>query len=188
MTCIVGAVEGDTVYIGADSAAVGGSLVRALKRPKVFRNGPFIIGYTSSFRMGQLLEYALEVPGQEEDMPDEEYMVTVFVGAVRECLNEHGFLKIDSGREEIGAFLVGYRDGLYCMAEDLQILQTLDGIAACGSAHQFALAVMYDRRGLAARFRIGRALEAAAYFSTDVVRPFGVRTTRGAENEYHRNQ
>ena len=177
MTCIVGVVEGDSVYIGADSAAVGGSLIRALKRPKVFRNGPFVIGFTSSFRMGQLLEYALEVPEQEEGMPDEEYMVTIFVEAVRKCLKEYGFLKIDSGQEEVGAFLVGYRDGLYCMAEDLQILQTLDGMAACGSAHQFALAVIYDRRNSTTRERIQRALEAAAYFSTDVVEPFGVMTT-----------
>jgi len=188
MTCIVGAVEGDTVYIGADSAAVGGSLIRALKKPKVFRTGPFVIGYTSSFRMGQLLQYALEVPEQAEDMADEEYMVMVFIEAVRKCLGEHGFLKIDKSQEEIGAFLVGYRGGLYCVAEDLQVLQNLDGMAACGSGNEFALAVMYDRRDSPTWERIQRALEAAAYFSTDVVRPFGVRTTRGAENEYHRNQ
>jgi len=177
MTCIVGVVQGDHVYIGADSAAVAGSLIRALHKPKVFRNGPFVIGFTSSFRMGQLLEYALEVPGQEEDMPNEKYMVMVFVEAVRKCLDEYGFLKTDNGREEIGAFLVGYRDGLYCMAEDLQILQNLDGIAACGSGREFALAVMHDRHNLPAWERIQRALEAAAYLSTDVVGPFGVMGT-----------
>lgn len=177
MTCVVGIVANGGVWIGADSAAVRGSTVRALKKPKVFRNGPFVIGYTSSFRMGQLLQYSLEVQEQDEDMSNEEYMVRVFVEAVRQCLKKHGYLKKDNDREEIGTFLVGYRGGLYRVDSDLQATQWRDGMSACGCGQQFALGAMHVLLGLEPEERITRALEAAAYFDGNVVPPFGVMRT-----------
>ena len=33
---------------------------------KVFHNGEFIMGFTDSFRMGQLLQYKLQIPPQHE--------------------------------------------------------------------------------------------------------------------------
>lgn len=55
MTCVVGLVDKGTVYIGVDSAAVQGWTRRKSRVAKVFHRGPFLIGYTTSFRMGQLL-------------------------------------------------------------------------------------------------------------------------------------
>ena len=61
MTCIVGMVDGQgTVYIGADSLAAGGYQKTIRKDAKVFTNGIAVMGYTSSFRMGQLLRYKLK--------------------------------------------------------------------------------------------------------------------------------
>ena len=65
MTCIIGLAENDRVYIGADSASAEGWTVRATGLSKVFRAGEFVIGYTDSFRMGQILEYHLEVRERE---------------------------------------------------------------------------------------------------------------------------
>ena len=49
MTCIVGLISEDRVYVGADSASVdaGGLITRPTTVPKVFKRGPFIIGYTT---------------------------------------------------------------------------------------------------------------------------------------------
>jgi hypothetical protein len=55
MTCIVGIVENGKVYMGGDAAGVNGYSVRVRKDPKLFKVGEFLFGYTSSFRMGQLL-------------------------------------------------------------------------------------------------------------------------------------
>lgn len=52
MTCIIGFIKNKKVYIGGDSAGVGGSHVTIRRDSKVFKNGNFIMGYTSSFRMG----------------------------------------------------------------------------------------------------------------------------------------
>lgn len=40
MTCIVGVVEGHTVWMGGDSAGVGGYALTVRADQKVFRNGP----------------------------------------------------------------------------------------------------------------------------------------------------
>jgi hypothetical protein len=82
MTCIVSLVDGDTVYMGGDSAAVeDGHYLTRTRNPKVFINGAYLIGYTSSFRMGQLLEFA-DLP-QPEGLDLYRFMATAFVERVR---------------------------------------------------------------------------------------------------------
>lgn len=58
MTCIVGLVDGDRVILGGDSAGIAGWHLQLRADEKVFRNGPYAIGFTTSFRMGQILRYA----------------------------------------------------------------------------------------------------------------------------------
>ena len=60
MTCIVGWTDGVQMVMGADSLAASGWDVRVRRDPKLFRlaqpGGPFaLVGFTSSYRMGQLL-------------------------------------------------------------------------------------------------------------------------------------
>ncbi|KKN17732.1 hypothetical protein LCGC14_0962700, partial [marine sediment metagenome] len=63
MTCIVGFIDdGGKAWMGGDSAGVAGHHTHPRRDPKVFRVGPVLIGYTSSFRMGQLLRYHLKIP------------------------------------------------------------------------------------------------------------------------------
>jgi hypothetical protein len=55
MTCIVGLRQGGKVFIGGDSAGISGWDVTVRADPKVFLSGPYAMGFTSSFRLGQLL-------------------------------------------------------------------------------------------------------------------------------------
>ena len=97
MTCIVGLVDDCKVYIGGDSAAISTPpyhdlVVRADE--KVFRNGPFVIGFTSSYRMGQLLRYKLLPPRLVLAHGDlHRFMATAFVDAVRDCLQRGGYAR-----------------------------------------------------------------------------------------------
>ena len=104
MTCIVGVEHNRRVYMGGDSAAVAGWDISQTAERKVFMVGDFIIGYTTSFRMGQLLEYELRLP-EYDGPPNMGYMVTRFVPAVRACLKDGGFTKVENNREEGGLFL-----------------------------------------------------------------------------------
>jgi ATP-dependent protease HslVU (ClpYQ) peptidase subunit len=62
MTCIVGVNHNGNIYIGGDSAGVAGLQLQIRSDEKVFLTGDFIMGFTTSFRMGQLLRYAFSPP------------------------------------------------------------------------------------------------------------------------------
>jgi len=173
MTCIIGLVSGGKVYMGGDSAGAAGWTVRALQNPKVFKVGPFIMGGTGSIRMGNVLQYHLEVQPQDGES-DHEYMICQFAEAVRATLKEHGVAKVENNVEEGELFLVGYRGHLYWADSDFQITEHTDGYDACGCGAEFALGAMRVLEGLPPKKRIKRALAIAAHFSGGVLPPFHI--------------
>jgi ATP-dependent protease HslVU (ClpYQ) peptidase subunit len=176
MTCIVGISHRGRVYMGGDSAAVQGWTRRKTALKKVFRRGPFLIGYTSSFRMGQLLEHHLDVPKQAAGQDDMAYMVTGFIESVRKLLKDKGFAKVESNSETGGQFLVGYRGQLYTVHRDFQVGHVADGMDAVGSGREYALGSLYALDKLGPTTRIKRALAITAYFNAAVAPPFVVRS------------
>jgi ATP-dependent protease HslVU (ClpYQ) peptidase subunit len=174
MTCIIGLADKGNVYIGADSASVNvDALVsRPTNIPKVFKRGPFLIGYTTSFRMGQILEHWLEVPVQTTaNKNDQEYMVKEFAESVRSLFKMKGFSTNDKG----GTFLVGYSGKLYSIYSDYQINEKADQFDAVGCGDEFALGAMAALKNLKPTQRIKKSLEVAAYFSAGVMPPFRVK-------------
>lgn len=178
MTCIVGLVDKGTVYIGADSLGVGSSyecIVRADR--KVFRNGDFIMGFTTSFRMGQLLTFKLKPPKRHADIDPYEYMVTDFVDAVRDCLKSGGYATKDKEAEVGGTFLVGYAGRLFKVEGDYQVGEAFNGMMACGCGADFALGSLFSSTDVnSAETRVRNALSAAEQFSAGVRAPFFVET------------
>ena len=142
MTVIIGREDNGKVYMGGDSIASDGYCKLIVASPKVSKMGEFIIGYTTSFRMGQLLQYELVVRKQNENETNEAYLVTVFVTAVRELFAAHGYSKIDNNRHEGGAALVGYRGELYTLESDYQISRWASSVATLGAGGQYALGAM----------------------------------------------
>jgi ATP-dependent protease HslVU (ClpYQ) peptidase subunit len=177
MTCIVGLVHNGDVYINGDSAGVAGLSVSIRADEKVFGNGPFIMGFTTSFRMGQLLRYKLSPPAQTVHQGDMEYMVTSFIDACRQCFAGNGFG--DKDATVGGNFLVGYKGKLYNIESDYQvgIPQTTYDAVGCGS--DLALGAMYATEGLNPEQRINAALSAASNFSAGVAPPFTILKLEG---------
>jgi len=181
MTCIVGLEKDGVVYMGGDSAAVGGMDITIMSEPKVFRNGPMLIGYTSSFRMGQLLEHVLKVP-DNEGLDDIRYLVSVFVPVLRECLKTNGYTTINNNEETGGVFLLGYNGRLYKVGGDFQVCRSSDGYNACGCGESFALGAMFmARKSLNPDVAVEFALAVSAHFSSGVRAPFHVLA--GAEKQ-----
>lgn len=174
MTCIVGLVDNNKVYIGGDSAGVGDYDLTVRADAKVFRNGPFLFGFTSSFRMGQLLRYAFTPPKHDSDLGDYQYLVTVFIDAVRKCLKDGGFASKKEETEHGGTFLVGYRGHLYRIDADYQVGEAVDPFSACGCGYNVALGAMFASEGDDPERRIRQALRAAERFSAGVRGPFVV--------------
>lgn len=174
MTAIVGLVDQGTVYVGGDSAGVSGYSLTVRADGKVFRNGPYVMGFTSSFRMGQLLQYALKAPHPEGDLPA--FMATTFVDALRETLKAGGWLKQDSNRDEGGTFLVGVGGRLFTVFDDFQVGEAVDGYAAVGCGQEIAVGALHAtaRLGLPPKKRLRLALKAAERYSAGVRGPFTV--------------
>lgn len=174
MTCIVALEHKGKVYMGGDSAAVSGWDIQASASPKVFLVGDFLIGYTSSFRMGQLLQYNLEIPENACGKDDMKYLVTQFIPAVRNCLKDGGYTKVDNNKEEGGAFLVGYRGKAYLVSSDFQITRMTSGFIAVGCGENYAIGALAVNKITHPENAVIRALEVAAMFSAGVCAPFHV--------------
>lgn len=189
MTCIVGIVGDDgIVYLGGDSAGANVDTYSIINRkdPKVFNKGPYIIGYTSSFRMGQILMYNWKAPDNPIGMEDFEFMVSKFAESVRSCFKEFGYSICENNKEKAGEFLVGYRGQLYKVEADYQIAMTHDSFMSVGCGQELAIGAMHAieetenilcEASLAIQTKLEIALKAAAKFSAYVRGPFVIVKT-----------
>jgi ATP-dependent protease HslVU (ClpYQ) peptidase subunit len=172
MTCIAGFLEGQKIWMGADSAGVGGYSLTVRADQKLFKNGPMLFGFTGSFRMGQLLRYALTIPDHDPRVPIEKYMATNFVNAVRECLKTNGFSQVKNGVEEGGTFLVGYKRRLFCIFDDYQVAEAADAFDAVGCGHDIAKGALFATSHLSGEERLRVVFQAAERYSAGVRGPF----------------
>jgi ATP-dependent protease HslVU (ClpYQ) peptidase subunit len=182
MTCIVGLVHEGAIYIGGDSAGVStGDLSLSVRQDrKVFRNGDCVMGFTTSFRMGQLLAYRLSVPKPREGDDVMAFMVGDFMNAVRQCLKDGGFAAAKDGVECGGTFLVGYRGRLFSIYGDYQVGENSHGYAACGCGELIAMGSLHASVGQPPEDRVRGALTAAETFSAGVRGPFVVERLSAA--------
>lgn len=190
MTCIVGIAINGTVIIGADSLAGDYYWNRRVRADrKVFKNGELIFGFTTSFRMGQLLEHNLTPPPLHEGQEPYAYAVKQLIPEIRNTLRAGGFMKTENGVENGGRFLVGFRGSLFEIQEDFQVAQTTEKFEAVGSGAQYAMGAMHHAYEQAFRAPISASeirltdvdmarhvlecgLKAAAAFSAGVSAPF----------------
>lgn len=174
MTAIAGFVDKGKVWIGGDSAGVVGLGLTVRADSKVFQNGEFLFGFTSSFRMGQLLRFAFNPPPINEKQDLYAYMVTNFVDAVRACLKAGGYASLKDGEESGGTFLVGVRGRLFVIDSDYQVGEALDGYDSCGCGADIIAGALYATSGMDPAKRIETALMAAENHSAGVRGPFVV--------------
>ena len=179
MTAIAAVVENGQVWIGGDSAGSDGFSIETRCDPKVFVNGPMIFGYTTSFRMGQLLEHMFAPPAMVQGEQGMAYMVKRFIPAVKECLKDGGFQRTSNAVDQGGNFLVGFQGCLYAIESDYQVGRVTQNYHACGCGRDIVLGSLHASASasiapMSAKLRIRMALEAAAEFSAGVRGPFKI--------------
>ena len=178
MTCIVGIVKrkSGNILIGGDSAAVDVSSgdMSTRKGSKVFESLGFVYGYTSSFRMGDILQYSF-VPPPINDLSVDNYIRTCYIDSLRECLEKKGYGHKKDG-DVGGDFLVGFRGRLFHIRSDYQVGESTDFYDACGIGRSIALGALHATKDLrvADDRRIMMALSAAEAFSAYVRGPFNI--------------
>lgn len=183
MTCVVGLVHQDAVFIGADSAGVSGWDLTIREDNKVFALDNFVFGFTSSYRMGQLLRYSLMLPSiiPGEDLMS--FMCTRFIAAVRTCLKDGGYARKEHDTETGGIFLVGVNGRLFRVDSDYHVGQAACGYDAVGCGESYAKGALYATVGdlpgttMDPVARLNQAMRAAEAHSGGVRGPFSVVKT-----------
>jgi len=187
MTCIVGLIYNGVVYIGADSLGSNGFTKSVREDKKVFKlqdTDKGLIGYTSSFRMGHLLQYATGlIDKRDEPNIDHKYLVTHFIPNIRKLFNNHGYERNNSGEAKGGVFILAYEDSLYLIESDYQVAIPTDNYLACGGGEYHAYGSLYSTEGLdmTPEERIILALKAAQKFTIGVEAPFYIMNTKNKE-------
>lgn len=166
MTAIVGLVHGNRVYIGGDSLGSNSYTKTEYVEPKVFHNGEFLIGYTSTFRFGEIVEHLFVPPERGGNSgSDKAYLVSKFIPALRACLEESKYTA-ESHEGRSGVALIGYQGHLYKLQDDFSILENTAGYDATGSGEEVALGSLYTSYSLVQddpEFILRTALSAAGH-------------------------
>lgn len=183
MTCIVGYKHNKKIYIGADSLGSNSAFAKTVRLDeKVFIKDEMIFGFTSSFRMGQILQYVMTTPDRPEGITDMHYLVGHWIPILIDCFHDSGYRgpKEEDSHDETrsgGDFLLGYRGVLYHIENDFQVGIPADQYDATGCGEELALGAIYHAKKSGVKDPeeiITSALEAAEKFSAGVQRPFRI--------------
>lgn len=168
MTCIAAYkdINGD-IYIGGDSIGVLDYTYLTVKEPKIFRRKNMVFGFTSSFRMGQILQYDFEIPPHHLDMKTNEYLINVFIPKLINKFEESKFSKIEDNQTIGGQFLIGYDKKIFLISPDFSVLEIQTNYNACGCGEDFAKAAfwMMEKKKIKPNDKVITALECAAEHS-----------------------
>lgn len=181
MICVIGYLDKKSkkVYIGGDSASSNTEFITQSKDKKIFKNGDFIFGCITSWRMIQLLKYSF-VPPQINSDDIHHYMCTDFIESIKKCFKDGGFIKNEDDKENYGGdFIVGYKDRLFFIDILFAVHESFNNFHALGSGAYYALGSMFsDRKNkLNPKEKIIKALDASAFFSPSVCKPYYIINT-----------
>ena len=171
--------------MGGDRAGVGGLSLRVRDDTKVFRTGDFVFGYTSSYRMGQLIRFKFSPPKHHPDTEDFAYMCTSFIDELRSCLKDGGYAKDSNNVETGGTFLVGYKGTIYQIQDDFQVSIQSTNYDSCGCGEEYAMGAMHILNGdkkMSPQEKVETSLKVAESYSAGVRGPFDVIKLEGEKD------
>ena len=179
MTCIVGIIDNEKIWMGCDTQVSSGSR-KSRTDTKIIRHNDLLLGFSGNARELQLMRFGLEIPEQGEAEEDYEYIAATLTPAIQNRLKDAGAAEIDnnvvSARMSI---LIGYRKRLYTVSWNFAPLRIeSQDYHAIGSGMYYALGSLFSTkdRGLNTESRIRLALETAEEFDRGVSGPFVVES------------
>jgi len=166
VTCIVGIVDNDTIYMGGDRAASDDSSIVSMKNPKVCIRDEWIYGYAGTIGIGQLINY-IDLPSPEGDI---EKLIRLDI-----CESLKTMIDIyarDIENEDTG-FLIGAKGRLFEFnVGDWGVLEVKE--SSIGSGSQIAFGSLYTSIDNNPIDRIGAALGAAITYSPSCQGPIDI--------------
>lgn len=182
MSCVVAIAEGNTVYMGADSA---GTVMATLdqvscKTPKIYKEGEFLIGVVGSFRGLQLIKNNLDFEELENNIKGLSVSVTPaqivssLVEDMRSLFIDFGHTKYEDGQENGDNYLIGYKGSIFLLQPEYDIMEPRYPYYALGNGDLAAFGALYATRetDLSPFDRIAVGLEAAQMHNGAVREPW----------------
>lgn len=176
MTCIVGIEHRGGVILGADSLASASDWTCHIESTsKLVRSDAYIFGFTSSFRMGDILRHHVALPGPPAGATEGKllrHMVRAVVPVLRAAFKDGGWATTKDGAEVGGHFPIGVGGRLFCVQSEYQVLRSAHGYAAVGVCDGIAKGALAATEGQPPRVRLRKALLAAERHCVGVRGPF----------------
>ena len=174
MTCIV-AIETPTgVWMGGDRMASTTRNAIDMDQPKVFRNGPALIGNCGSIRQHQLLQYVLSIPAHSLSWDVDRWVAVDLTRAMLEMAEQWKASYVKDNVSHSHNALLAIRGRCYELQSDYSFTRCRTGEYAIGSGYEYAFGALHATRGREPKERIRTALEAAAERCPTVAGPFDV--------------
>lgn len=172
MSCVIGLKHEGDVYVASDGiASTEDGDTRPIKAIKIFRKGPYLIGYAGSIRTGQIIQHGdFDLPRDIWGWPD----------LIREQIDEKGALiTVSETQSQMSAsnFLIAHGGRLYETLCDFQINEIGEmGFTAIGSGATIALGSLFTSRNLDMdpEKRLNLALDSATEFARSCGPPYTI--------------
>ena len=171
MTTIVAVVKNGNVTMGADAQVTDGSRpFKHLSMEKITKNNGWLIAGSGDSTPCDILQliFIPPVPGIKERENLYKFMVTKFVPAMRECLEENGWKEEKEDKDTGFNMLFAFDGEVFDIGNDFSVLLNSDGIYGVGSGSPIAIGALY------AGASVEKALEIAANNDIYTSAPFQI--------------
>lgn len=170
MTCIVAAVRNGIGVMGSDSLGSNGQTkneylhgkIVSKEIPTLEGGKPILMGFTSSFRLGDLIRHSLTPPVFSGDAY--EWMVSSFIPRLKADLKDAEYDVKGNGCN----FLVIIDNRVFEVQDDFSVLEAANGYASVGSGEVVALGAMFTLKNHSALEIAKSGLEAADFHAVGV--------------------
>lgn len=144
MTTIVGLCKDGTVTLGADSQVTNGDRINnSLIMEKITKNNGYLIAGSGDSTPCDILQHIFipPVPTVAERKNLYKFMITKFVPAMRECLEDNGY-KADPKEDSGFSMLIAYDGELFDIGDDFSVLLNDTGIYGVGNGSKYAIGAL----------------------------------------------
>jgi len=170
MTCIVGINTGSKIIIASDRMASNGFTYGQYSE-KVFKKDDFIFGICGTPRIAQLIKHKFAIPKMKVGQIVDDYLYNDFTDSFIELIRDNNCaVKKDNVDIMDAGVMFGFKDKLYTMEGNFQILSNNKGYDASGSGCYHAIASLYSTQDLniTAEDRLKKAIVCASEFVLSV--------------------
>lgn len=171
MTCIAVVRGEDKIYMAGDRGASDDDTILTLTSPKVWKLGPYLIGYAGTMD-GERIRYNFN-PYVPDIKDTDKFMQTKFIKQLRAFYNDWW---VDTSKDSDFGMIIAVRDKIYeHNAIDMSLTTYTGDYLAMGSGAQLALGHLYaTEKAKDPRKRVVGAVNAAIKFSPSCAGPVDV--------------